>query len=342
MTATVGALQSEIRTSSEDPRNQCTPSKWQGERQSRKMRLIRNRAAILSVLTGFLLMGCGTTATDGASRNASNGQQSFDLFLGDKVGVIDYALNLLRNRCLADSGYPQNLQGMAAGPTTSFPYLKISAKSFGPTSEDEARRLGFGLDAPAQPGRVVSFDPSYDRVLERCQKEAYDSLDSNTKKILNSYKDLGNVLMTEFSVAMDRFIENEMPDASTGLLRCLKNKGYRPDDEVAFLANPDHRGFGVKFGDVEGGEDNWEPKRVKGTVQLGPPIPAKRYIPTPQESKLAVAWFQCRRDIGLTPRLIAFSNTAQAKIVAQHEARLVELNTDIERIARDAAQFANR
>ncbi|MEV4630232.1 hypothetical protein AB0J90_28630 [Micromonospora sp. NPDC049523] len=302
------------------------------------MRWTATGAAALAVLVGVLVTGCGSGPSEQLNKTSNTDRQSFDVFLGDKVGVIDYAVNLVRNRCLADAGYPQNLQGMAGAPSVSFSYLKISAKSFGATSEDEARRLGFGLDAPAQPGRVVSFDPSYDKNLERCQGKAYDSLDSDTKRILNAYKDLGNLLFTEFGTAMERFIKDQIPDAAASLQRCLAEKGYRSTNEAAFLAEPDHRTFGVQFGDVEEG-DEWEPQRIKGTVQLGPPVPMKRYIPTAEESKLAVAWFQCRRDIGLTSRLIQFAREAQAEIVVRHESQLLELGAEIERVARAAARL---
>lgn len=44
-------------------------------------------------------------------------------------------------------------------PRPAFTGLVIKARSFGPTTEQEARRIGFGRDTPADPPSVVNTDP---------------------------------------------------------------------------------------------------------------------------------------------------------------------------------------
>lgn len=298
-------------------------------------------AARLCVLSLVLLTaGCGAEAA--GSTTARPAAASFDLFRGDDLGLIDHAIQIVRNKCLADAGYPQNLDVMASAPTSSFPYMKITPRTFGPTTDEEARRSGFGMDEPAQPGRVVSFDPNYDKNLERCQEKANGEFGAETRKVVNSYKDLGNLLYNEFTGALGRFVDEELDDVPRKLLDCLDRAGYRPADEAAFLAEPDHRVFGIDFGTVEGGEDTWSPTRRTGAVEVGPPVPAKRYVPTEAESKFAVAWFGCRREIGLTDQLVERSSTIQAELVDKHESEFAELNSQIEEIARAAAAVAGR
>lgn len=306
---------------------------------------LRGHALAVMIVTALIAAGCAQEPTvphaDGSVVGARN---SFDIFLGEELGLIDYAIRRVRNECLADAGYPQNLNDMEQGPTRAFPNLVVTERSFGPTSEDEARRVGFGRDSAAQPARIVSFDANYDINLERCERQAHTVLGPRSEEVIASYYELGNLLSSEFTRAMVDLIDRDLPGIAQELLVCLRSFGYEPLDRERFLNEPDPAEFGIAFGDLEAdpsGASTWQPDRVEGTVQFGPPIPALRYIPTPEESELAVAWFQCRHETGLTETLISSLERAQAEIIMEYEEALTELNPQIQDLARKAAEALN-
>jgi hypothetical protein len=297
------------------------------------------RTAACMVLAGLLLASCGDGGGDEGATPAGQPKstnQSFDIFLGDKLGLVEFAVQKIRNKCLAKAGYPQNLNGMMSAPKRTFPNLVITERRFGPTSEADAKRLGFGKDAAAQPARVVSFDPSYDKSFAKCEKEAKAAIGSDVQRVMDAYIELGNKLQAEFTAAVLKGIAEAKPKAHQELLDCMTAKKFVPSDAAAFLEEPDPKLFGVPFGDLENGGDSWEPQRKKGTVQVGPPVAAIRYVPTAQESALAVAWFQCRRSTGLSAALIEVASEVQTEIVARHEVQFEELNPQLLEMSRKA------
>lgn len=300
------------------------------------------RSAVSMIMVGLLVSCSGaepagsTSGSPLASGGKKEAGQSFDIFLGQELGLVEYAIRKIRNKCLAKAGYPQNLNGMLAAPTRTFPNLVITERSFGPTSEGEARRFGFGRDAPAQPARVVSFDPGYDKSLARCEEDAKAAIGADVQRVIDAYIDLGNKIQAEYQAHLLKKIGEAKPHVNQELLDCMSTKKYVPTDRSAFLEEPDPKLFGIRFGDLENGGDNWEPKRVKGTVQVGPPVPAIRYVPTAQESALAVAWFQCRRSTGLSAALHKAASDVQADIVSRHEVQFEELNPQLQTMSRRA------
>ncbi len=87
-------------------------------------------------LAAMLAAGCtsqpGPQPAPGTQTEAGQAKQPYDVILGEKIGLIEYAAQRIRNKCLADAGYPQNLATMAARrrtPTTSSPCQRaISAR----------------------------------------------------------------------------------------------------------------------------------------------------------------------------------------------------------------------
>ncbi|MEU7904933.1 hypothetical protein [Actinoplanes sp. NPDC049118] len=289
-------------------------------------------ALTLGPLAACSDQGVGATPADAAGQQV---EQPFAIFRGASLGAVDYAQLKVLNQCLADKGYPQNLQVMLAAPRNPFPQLIVTEKTFGPASEEEARRDGFGQDEPAIPPSVVSFDPNYDRASEQCSEDAWKKLSANAKKVYYSYFDLGNSLSMPFHLT----VNERMGRARwTKLLSCLADKGYRTNDEDAFYRFPDPGLFGVPIG--AGAEDpaaSWTPKGVPGTVEVGPATPARKYRPSAQESDLAVAWFRCRRDTGIAKDQMDLVMQVQRGLVAKNESELTELNPQIEQIAKQAA-----
>lgn len=296
-------------------------------------------ALVLAVLpaTGCTKESKASGGPDPAIAAGADSNQPFALFLGEKLGNIDYAQRKIRNQCLADAGYPQNLQVMMGRPRNPFSHLVVTPKTFGPVSEQEARQTGFGQDVPASPPSVVSFDPNYDKVFDDCTKKAWAKLSDKAEKVYFGYFDLGNALGSTFLKTV-----NERVAASRWkeLLSCLGAKGHRTAKEEDFLRSPSPEQFGVELGEGDKrAEQNWQPKQVPGTVEVGPAVPAQRYQPSPQEAALAVAWVQCRRDTGIAQQQLDIAVAVQRELVAKNESSLVELNPQIESMAKKAADL---
>ncbi|HEU5470660.1 MAG TPA: hypothetical protein VFV67_08400 [Actinophytocola sp.] len=288
----------------------------------------------------FTMTGCSTdpAAPGQGQPDGPDAKQPFDIVRSEQVGLIDHAQQRIRNTCLADAGYPHDRDHHLARPQDPFGFLTVSARDFGPTSEDEARRTGFGRDFGGEPARVVSTDPNYDAASERCAQLAWDRLGPAAREVRTAYSDLVNAL-----APYRRDVDAELPaDLPGKLMNCMAGRGYAVPDQDAFRKTPSHRLFGIAYGHLEtGAEETWEPVRRPGTVEVGPAIPPRRYIPTPAESELAVAWFHCGRETGRVDAQLAGVQRVQARYVEKYRTWIDELNPKVEEMARHAAGIAS-
>ncbi|CAL9491438.1 hypothetical protein SUDANB95_03225 [Actinosynnema sp. ALI-1.44] len=292
-------------------------------------------ACVLAVtFTASCTAGPGADGHVPPTSGAVEPEQPFDVVRSEQVGLIHHAQQKIRNRCLAAAGYPQNLDTQVARPEDPFDFLTVSARDFGPTSEEEARRLGFGDHTRGEPARVVSTDANFDKAIARCADQAWNELGPGAEQTLDGYSDLVNALAP---YRLD--VDGELPaDLSARMLDCMAGRGFHPPDRQAFLKTPNHRLFGVAYGRADSGrEEAWEPARRPGTVEVGPAIPPREYTPTPQESALAVAWFHCGRDTGKIEAQLAAVQRVQRRYVDKHQTWIDELNPKVEELARHAA-----
>ncbi|GLH95405.1 hypothetical protein [Phytohabitans aurantiacus] len=300
----------------------------------------RRWARLAAAATAALVAALTATACGGdppAGLGAVDERNPLAVFLGESLGLIDYAQLKLRNECLAGAGYPQNLETMMDQPVPAFSMFVITPRTFGPTTEQEARRIGFGRDEQAEPSPVVSSDPNYDRAIDSCGGKAWDRLGDDVQDAYYAYFDLGNkisgTLMTTISERLDKSLPAKM-------LACVRAAGYDADDERQFLKTPRPALLGVPFGTVDPAPDTgWRPARKPGTIEVGPAIPARPYRPTAQESELAVAWLRCREQTTLADQQLTAAISVQKELVAKHETSFVELNPRIRRIAKQATEL---
>ncbi|MCU7724315.1 hypothetical protein ODJ79_11365 [Actinoplanes sp. KI2] len=295
------------------------------------------RAVAVAALALLPLAGCADNAAQASSSAVGDKkiEQPFSIFLGDAIGVVDYAQLKVLNQCLADKGYPQNLRVMASGPRNPFPQLIVTEATFGPASEDDAKRRGFGQDEPATPPAVVSSDPTYDRVSDQCAEDAWKKLSPNAKEVYYSYFDLGNALGMPFLLTVNQRMGQARWDQ---LLSCLAGKGYQTTKKADFYRYPDPGLFGVPLGsDTPDPAASWVPKHVPGTVEVGPAVPARSYTPAPREADFALAWYRCRRDTGIDKEQMATVMQVEGELVKKNETALSELNPQVEQVAKQAA-----
>jgi hypothetical protein len=287
-----------------------------------------------------LLMGASAAAcSDSGDRHeklAIDGDMPFAAFLGDDLGIIDYAQLKMRNQCLAEAGYPQDLNIMLPEARNPFPSLVITARTFGPTSEEEARRIGFGRDSRPAPPSIASFDSAYDKTSEECDQKAWRKLPASTKEAYQQYYDLGNQLGLPFF----KTIDERMRGGWQKLLTCLGKKGYHASREEEFLKSPEPGLFGVQAGgEPTDPADDWNPKGTPGTVEVGPARPARQYHAAPAEGALAVAWFHCRQETGIDKEEMNTALQVQRELVVKYEVSFTELNPRIEAATREAVRL---
>lgn len=312
-------------------------------RQTFPISLLRVSSAAL--LVAGLMAGCSSddrASTDSVASVDSDAStaQPFDALRGKELGILRHSIRKLRNECLAEAGYPQNLTHMAQESGDDFAHVRFDLRTFGPVDEQEARRSGFGKDIPAKIARIVSFDANYDQELERCEQAASKKVGPEAQELSISYVELGNTLVGEFGKEYERLITPQLSELRTSLRDCLAEAGFQAEDPEDFVREPYPEKLGVRFGAHEStSEETWSPERKEGTIQIGPAVPAKKYVPTEDEIDLAVAWSQCIQRLQFKERLMPLVISAQQTVYEWHEDQLAEHADRTVELAKKAADL---
>jgi hypothetical protein len=237
---------------------------------------------------------------------------------------------------MAAAGYPQLKDaGVQRYESESTRLVLDVGRALGYTSEADARSRGFGKSARAEPAPVVSFDPNFDQAKKTCDEKVAVTLGTGQRGLVDQYVAMGNILNVEFGTlwARPRFQADLAVQAD-----CIAADGHSVRDRDAFIKNDMSKAFGVTLGTLEDFPgSHWEPNRVPGTVAVGPPIPARRYVPSAAEAELAVAWYQCDQKSGRADKFLADARTQAETILAKYEDQFAELNPQIEELAAKAA-----
>jgi hypothetical protein len=311
------------------------------------MTRLTGHAAVAASIVLLALGGCGLADDSaggppaaaarpyptGTPVRAAPPPQPYDIFRGDLLGRVDHAMLILRDKCLARSGFPQLAEAGPGDVRRIHPHLRVSLSDFGLASEAEARQRGFGQDLPGEPRRVLSKDANFDASMQRCAAEAWHAIGPRAWDVYRQYDELGGLLTEALATVHQAPTPAKM---AAGLADCV-DPHYRIPDRAAWLKDPSVKAFGVRFGDhVDPPEAAWKPTGA-GSVEIGPAIPARRYVPTPEESELAVVWFRCTDKVGLQRHRTDAAMAAQRAAVTKHEARFEALNPQVEALARQAA-----
>ncbi|MBQ1050240.1 hypothetical protein KBX50_17405 [Micromonospora sp. C51] len=294
-------------------------------------------------VVAVLVTGCDRAGTDdrAAERSLPPGQAStFDLFLGDKVDFLDFAIRQLNAECMAKVGYPQMKQAGNDVYKGAGQMLLISRERFrGFASEQEARAQGFGQDQAAERPPLVSYDPSFDKQMAACDKQSHEAIGVDGRAILDSYNEVGNAIATEFN----GWSRDSIRASLSPLVDCLEKEGFQLRDRDSFINKLwDVKLFDIPLGTLDGEPYTWQPAKRPGTVQVGPAVPARRYVPSGREGELAAAWYRCDQASGRVEKLLSGARAEEAKIASKYEDRLAELNPKLEELAKRATVLVGR
>jgi hypothetical protein len=310
---------------------------------------VRYSRVVLAALSCLLMAGCDSApeadspdtpspaATESVPTLADpSGPQPVDSYQAEKLGQVEYAQLLIRNTCLAEAGYPQNLNTMMEYRPQGN-YLRFHPSNYlGFASEEDARERGMNRDKPAEPPYIISFDPDYDAALEQCEAQAWSSLGDDARATYEAYVNLG-------SQVNDVIVARVRPVLRAGvasLIDCLEQAGFGfrgTDEERAGVGLLNLAPYFVTTGHYEPTQEDWEPERIPGTVQVSPPVVAQDWIPSPEERELAVAVYRCDQQTRRLDEAWAAHYAAQVEAVGRFETTFAELNPKLDALAAEAS-----
>lgn len=316
--------------------------------------MVRYSRVVLVALSCLLVAGChpapgaspletpSPEATEGLPPFADpGGPQPVDIYQAEKLSQVDYAQRLVRNTCLAEAGYPQNLNNMPEYRPEGN-YLRFHPSTyFGFASEEEARERGMNRDRPAEPPYIISFDPGYDAALEQCEAQAWSRLGADAKATYDAYVDLGD----QVNAVIVARVRPVLRAGVASLIECLEETGFvfrGTDEERENVGLLNLAPYFVTMGHYEPEQEDWEPERIPGTVQVSPPVIAQDWIPSPEEREFAVAVYRCDQQTGRLDEAWAAHYAAQVEAVGRFESSFAELNPKLDVLAAAASAIAAR
>jgi hypothetical protein len=278
----------------------------------------------LTATLAFDLAGCSSTA--GAAGNGPT-SDPYDAYRVADLQTIDGAHKLETYECLADGGFPQLLendpdpqggdlsQGLDAGEDLWF------------ASEDQARTNGFGHDEPGSIARFQLADPAYHALTDQCTASAWQKLGPDAEQTMVSYAQLGNKLRSGTFKTIDR----KFPEFRDRIFDCLKKEG-------APVSQQEGNEWGISFNLPLGSLEGEAQQKTEG-LQTGfsEATPERKYLPTPEESRVAVQVHRCAVDTGVKDEVRELAYRDRDKTIATVEVALTELNEKIAGLANTAA-----
>jgi hypothetical protein len=265
--------------------------------------------------------------------------QISEVVLGaEEVNLIEFAANKLRAECMTERGYPQLEETGVRKTQPPFSDLDSSIPRFATVSEEEARVSGFGENQRAEYPHVVSYDRSFDEAFETCSTAASETIGRNAAETKSRVYQLYNDIVADRQAAQSSAKEERrIGGIRERFLDCLDSAGFRGRGR----RDLDAYNIGRPVGTLEGAEPAI-PKRIPGTVIVIPAIPARRYVPTPEESRLAVAAVRCSRRTGLGDRLGEQRARLLRNALQKHETEIAELRPQIAQLGKAAAAVVAR
>lgn len=240
--------------------------------------------------------------------------QPFALLHLQQFDGVTNALNAYAARCASRDGFT-----VPAEQTDSTAGFIVTLPDFGAMTDDDARRRGLHPGPPTT--HVESSKPAAAALVAvgNCEEAGRQRLGASFDQLERRVIELRNEMSDAYHAVMSPKIKEA--DAAEG--RCVIQHGWsapRPGD----VGNEDvsaYEVFGVPPGQtVTDSADGMQ-----------------TYLPSPREIDLALALLHCRRDLGLPQQLLAAAKATQLPIVGRYEQQILQLNADIDAMARKAA-----
>lgn len=261
------------------------------------------------------------------------------------AGTLSSQVGRVRAACLEQHGFPQVSQSLAArreglaayrrGPLESLPV------EFGPSTDREAATYGFAGVGQAvddgEHGTVVSRDPSFDAVAERCDTWIYGEVAPGLKVLQSRGAEVTEQATLDYHQALMR----ELGAVTTRRVDCVRAAypAMPTWQEMRDLDEEDVLGrLGIPPGQLRPGAGEIpSPEAVApGRVRMFPPTEADVYVPSAAEVRFAERYAACGRQVGFGTVLERGSRRAAAEVqdrwrsqaqalVAEQEAALLAL-----------------
>jgi hypothetical protein len=292
-------------------------------------------------MAAAVLSACTAEAAEAPDLAAVSPDKVADeVFQAGNINLIEYVRNGLTADCMAGQGYPQLKQTGVPQDTKPFTDMNVQAPLFATRTDEQATLLGFGENSRPKVANVLSYDRGFDERLKKCQDKAEDKLGPEFSEVQNQSYQLYNDVADERDALLKSPEEAAVTAAALRpMLDCVEAEGFR--QMVSGARTLDSFGIGLPRGRYEGTEPP-EPKRLPGTVEVLPATPERRYVPTAEESRLAVTSAQCARRTGFGDKIAAQRVRILRKVVGEHGSKIAELKPKVEELAKAAAKMAGR
>lgn len=288
-------------------------------------------AVVLSLVGAVALTaGCAPDRrpTTGRYLDVPADRIAVEVFRTDKLVMLERTQGRLRAGCLAKRGFHQLSKLDNPEQPDPFADLNVTAPDFAARSEDDARRFGFGWNEPAQSAHIISSDPAFDRAFDQCGNRAAQTIDPEFPRLRSRAYNLINKINVETTRAsLDGPAAADFDRMTAPLLDCLDRHGFH--GASGQQRSLDSYGVGRPTGRLTGPEPA-PPRKIPGTVEVLPPVPERTYLPTSQESALAVVTVRCAREIGYGDSYVAHRLGVLRTLLTTYESEIHEVTSRIE------------
>ncbi|GBP99581.1 hypothetical protein SSP531S_09760 [Streptomyces spongiicola] len=303
------------------------------------MRERRTRTALGALAAAAVLSACAAEAFEATDLAAVPTDKVADeIFRAGDIDLIEHVRNRLTGDCMDRQGYPQLKRTGLSRQSRPFADMDVRPPLFATRTDEQAKLLGFGEHRRPEAASVLSYDRGFDKQFERCRHAAGRRLGPEFSEIQNQSYRLYNDVADERDALLKSPAEAAVTAAALRpLLACVEAGGFRR--HIPGARTLDSFGIGVPTGRHEG-TGPAEPKRVPGTVEVLPAVPERRYVPTAEESRLAVASARCARQTGFGEKTAAQRARVIRKVVAAHESEIARLRPRVAELANSATKLA--
>ncbi|GAB1689472.1 hypothetical protein [Krasilnikovia sp. M28-CT-15] len=271
---------------------------------------------LVGVSVGACTSGSGGEAAPKPLHLPPGTTQAFEMINFKAYDAVGASIWRYQKECASKRGYHVTEQA-----THDIGSSLIQTPSMmGDATEEAARRNGLH-DGPTDDPGGSKQRPSRgeSEALGACFTEAQDRLGADTQQKRENFIALVNDVSSAFYAEFRTFQDGLFVEAN----HCVADAGWKPTD-VGKLDDP-----------------SISPATLFG-VQTATPVarPDGRtlYNPLPREIDLAIEFAKCRREKGMPDRAVAQAIKLEEPIVSKYEQRIVEMNHEIDDLAKRAAE----